>query len=106
MQVTDRPSCGEAHATPEPGKQESTRNHELHFYLDDASLLVGFASFIEFGLKAGNTVIVVATESYRESLLQRLLGQGVDVATAIGQGRYISLDDAEMLSTFIGERST
>jgi hypothetical protein len=100
-QVPDRPYYQEALATPGPRKKEITRNHEVQFHSDDASLLAGFASFIEAGLKAGNAVIVVATESHRESLLQRLQAQGVDVATAIGEGRYVSLDVAVTLSTFM-----
>ena len=35
------------------------------------------------------------------SLLQRLQEHGVDVATAIEQGRYVSLDVADTLSTFM-----
>ena len=44
---------------------------------------------------------MVATESHRKSLLQRLQAQGVDVAAAIEQGRYIPLDVADTLSTFM-----
>ena len=82
-------------------KGEITRSHEVHFYADDASLLGGFARFIAAALKAGNAVIVVATESHRNSLLQRLPEHGVDRAAAIEQERYIPLDVAETLSTFM-----
>jgi hypothetical protein len=99
--IRDRIYYNESIATPGPGEKEITGNHEVQFYSDDASLLVGFASFIEAGLKAGNTVIVVATESHRETLLRRLQAQSVDNATAIEQGRYVSLDTEEMLSTFM-----
>jgi CheY-like chemotaxis protein len=100
-QVPDRPSYKEALATSGPGENEFTRNHEVQFYSDDASLLAGFASFVEAGLKKGNAVIVVATESHRESLIHRLQAQGVEVTTAIGEGRYVALDVAETLSTFM-----
>jgi hypothetical protein len=100
-QVSERLHYEKALSTPGLGEKEVTRNHEVQFYSDDASLLVGFSSFIEAGLKAGNAVIVVATESHRASLLHRLQAQGVDIATAFGQGRYISLDVAETLSTFM-----
>ena len=80
---------------------EITRSHEVAFYSDDAALLVGFTRFIEAALEAGNAVIVVATESHRKSLLQRLQEHGVDTAAAIEQGRYISLDVADTLSTFM-----
>jgi DNA-binding NarL/FixJ family response regulator len=84
-----------------PGKAEITRSHEVEFYSDDAAFVVGFTRFIEAALRAGNAVIVVATESHRKSLLQRLQEHGVDVAAALEQGRYVSLDVAETLSTFM-----
>ena len=82
-------------------KAEITRSHEVEFYSDDAAFVVGFTRFIEAALKSGNAVIVVATESHRKSLLQRLQEHGVDIVAAIEQGRYVSLDVAETLSTFM-----
>ena len=86
---------------PGPGRNAIARNHEVQFYSDDASLIAGFVSFIEAALKLGNVVIVVATESHRANLLHKLQAQGVDVTEAIGQGRFIPLDVAETLSTFM-----
>jgi DNA-binding NarL/FixJ family response regulator len=87
--------------SPAPGKEETTRSHQAHFYADDESLLLDFTRFVESALKAGNTAIVIATESHRKSLLQRLQAHGVDYAAAIEQGRYIPLDVAELLSKFL-----
>jgi DNA-binding NarL/FixJ family response regulator len=80
---------------------ESGRRHEAGFYSDDASLLDGFTQFIGAALKAGNAVIVVATELHRGSLPPRLQAHGLDIRTAVEQGRYISLDAADTLSTFM-----
>jgi KaiC/GvpD/RAD55 family RecA-like ATPase len=91
----------EAFPTLVPRKTEVTRSHEVEFYSDDAAFVVGFTYFIEADLKAGNAVIVVATESHRKSLLQRLQEHGVDIAAAIEQGRYLPLDVADTLSTFM-----
>jgi hypothetical protein len=44
---------------------------------------------------------VVATESHRDSLFQRLKAEGLDVDAEIKHGRYISLDVAKTLSTFM-----
>ena len=77
------------------------RRHEAGFYSDDVSLLDGFTQFVGAALKAGNSAIVVATESHRDSLRPRLQAEGLDIAAAIDQGRYISLDAVEMLSTFM-----
>ena len=84
-----------------PGTEKITHSHEVHFYSDDAAFLLGFTCFVEAALKAGNPVIVIATESHRKSLFQRLLARGMDGAAAMEQGRYISLDVDEALSTFM-----
>jgi hypothetical protein len=73
----------------------------VQFYSDDASFLAGFTRFVEAALEAGNAVIVVATESHRNSLLQRLQLHGVDVFASIEKGSYIPLDVADTLSTFM-----
>ena len=85
-----------------PRKTEIIRSHKVEFYSDDAAFVVGFTCFIEAALKAGKALIVVATESHRTSLLQRLQEQGVDIASALEQGRYLPLDVADTLSTFMG----
>jgi DNA-binding NarL/FixJ family response regulator len=80
---------------------EIPRCHEVGFYSDDARLLDAFTQFIGTALKAGNAAIVVATDSHRNSLLSRLQAPGLDIGSAIEQGRYVSLDAAEMLSEFM-----
>ena len=82
-------------------KIEIAGRHEAGFYSDDASLLDGFTQFIGSTLRAGNAAIVVATESHRDRLLPRLQSHGLDIGAAIEQGRYISLDAAGTLSTFM-----
>jgi CheY-like chemotaxis protein len=72
--------------------------HEVSFFADDASVVDGYARFIKFALNRGNVVIVVATQAHRSSVLQRLEADGVDLAAAIEQGRYIPLDAADTLS--------
>ena len=84
-----------------PRKAEITRSHELEFYSDDAAFVVGFTRFIKASLKAGNAVIVVATEAHRKDLHTTLQAHGVDIVAAIEQGRYIAVDVADTLSTFM-----
>jgi hypothetical protein len=43
----------------------------------------------------------VATESHRDGLFERLKAEGLDVDAEIKHGRYISLDVAKTLSTFM-----
>jgi len=80
-------------------------SHKVQFYSSDEVFLDAFTRFITTGLKAGNAVIVAATESHRESLLQRLRERGLDVAAAAAQGRYIPLDAGGTLATFMVDGS-
>jgi DNA-binding NarL/FixJ family response regulator len=84
-----------------PPKAKLTHSHEVQFYSDDEAFLFGLSCFIEVALKAGNPIIVVATESHRKSLLQRLLSSGVEAAVAIKEGLYLPVDVDEALSTFM-----
>jgi DNA-binding NarL/FixJ family response regulator len=77
------------------------RCHEAGFYSDDGSFLDGFTQFIRAALLVGKAVIVVATESRRDSLALRLQALGLDIGAAIEEGRYISLDAHDTLSTFM-----
>jgi DNA-binding NarL/FixJ family response regulator len=84
-----------------PRTTEITRCHEVQFYSDDVVFRETVTHFIGAALKGGNAAIVFATEPHRESLLQGLKVQGVDVDALIQQGAYVSLDAAEVLSTFM-----
>ena len=88
-------------AQPQRQNIEIVRRHEVGLYSDDTGFLDAFSQFIGAALKAGNVAIVLATESHRDRLLPRLQTLGVDIGAAIEQGRYISLDAAETLSTFM-----
>ena len=100
-QMPDRRGHEEDLPTVAPRAGEFARGHKVQFYPDDARFLVGFTCFIEAALAAGDAVIVIATESHREAFLERLHAHGVDVAAAIEQRRYIPLDVAETLATFM-----
>jgi DNA-binding NarL/FixJ family response regulator len=77
------------------------RHHEVGFYSEDRHFLDHVSGFVVAALKAGNAVIVVATESHRESLLSQFQSEGLDMAAAMEEGRYIPLDAADTLSTFM-----
>ena len=84
-----------------PKKKEITRSHEVRFYPDDEAFVFGFSDFIEAALKAGNVVIAVVTEPHSKALFRSLQARSRDCAAAIEQGRYLPLDVAETLSTFM-----
>jgi KaiC/GvpD/RAD55 family RecA-like ATPase len=71
------------------------------FYSDDRQLLDRLSMFMGAALNAENAAILLATKAHRESLRQSLQTYGVDMAAAVEQGRYITLDAADMVSTFM-----
>src|SRR5262249_6191991 len=64
-----------------PGFVPRTR-HELSLYSDDGAFVADFAHSIEAALENGNAVVVIATESHRANVLQRLRAGGLDVDAA------------------------
>ena len=95
------PQTPTAIAGPERIQITFPHNHEVAFYSDDQSLLEGFALFAGMALKRSKAVIVLASERHREALLAMLQASGVDMPVAIEQGRYVALDPAETLSSFM-----
>ena len=89
----------EADRLTDPPGANAPCHHEVLFYSDDAVFLESFTRNIAAALKAGNAAIVLATKSHRDSLVQTLKAECVDVDGAIQQGTYISLDAATSLST-------
>ena len=81
-----------------PQKGNIVRVHKVAFHRDDESLVDDFTRFIEVALRMENPVIVIATEPHRTNLRQRLEARGRDIATAMQEGTYISLDANDMLS--------
>ena len=101
---TNRQSAGHFPSAGLPSsrqEQETGRVHEVASYRNDASFVHDYSRFIEAALEVGNPVIVIASESHRKVLLERLQTRGWDVATAIRKGSYISLDASDTLSKFM-----
>jgi len=81
--------------------QKTAHRHEVLFYSEDTVFLDRCAHFIAAVLEGGDVAVVLATESHRDGLNHRLKVQGLDVDAAIRDGRYIPLDVAKTLATFM-----
>ncbi len=77
------------------------RAHVVQFYTNDASLIRSLGAAFGPALKAGESVVVVATRSHREALLKRFSAQGIDTAQAVQNGRLTMLDALETLAIFM-----
>jgi len=80
---------------------EIARRHEVGFYSDDQRLLDHVTQFIGDTLASGDAAVVVASKSHRDNLVPRLQAQGLDIDAANEQGRFISIDVADMLSAIM-----
>ncbi len=76
--------------------------HIVQFYKEDRALITAVARYIASALTGADRVIVIATEAHSEELAGELYDNGVDLAAAIEQGRYQSIDAREAMSHFIG----
>jgi CheY-like chemotaxis protein len=89
-------------STPDlPREIEIDCCHEVQFYSNDALLLGRLTHFVGAALMTWNAAIVFATKRHREDLFRELKAQGVKVDAVIQGGAFVSLDAAEVLSTFM-----
>lgn len=79
--------------------------HEVQFYSDDDVLLDGVESLLRGAVKNGDGAICVATKKHLVALAKRLKANDQGMAAAAEQGRYLSLDVADVLSAVMSKGS-
>jgi len=82
-------------------RPEIATRHDVTFYSDDHRFLDELTHFVAGALRSGASAVIAATESHREGLLSRLRRHSLDIDTAMEQRRYIAVDAAHTLSTFM-----
>ena len=75
--------------------------HDVQFYSDDNFLLDALSKFVGTALGAGDSAVVIATQAHLDALAQRLHLRGLDTAKPARFGRYVALDAAAVLTTFM-----
>jgi hypothetical protein len=80
---------------------ESTCDHTVQIYEDDAAFLDALEGFVAAGIRQGDAIILIATPAHLEGLEQRLEASGFDVGAAIVRGQYIAVDAKRALTTFM-----
>jgi DNA-binding NarL/FixJ family response regulator len=80
------------------GDSLASHRHDVLFYSDDAVFVDAFSRFIAGTLHEGSAVIVLVNAPHHESLRRSLGASGVDLDSAVREGRYVSLDISELLS--------
>jgi MEDS: MEthanogen/methylotroph, DcmR Sensory domain len=61
--------------------------HSVQFYGDDRLFLDSLSEFVGATLGAGGACLLIATQSHRAGLAERLKAHGIDVAYAIAMNR-------------------
>jgi PAS domain S-box-containing protein len=80
-----------------PSQSGQQQAHSVQFYSDDAFLLEDLKQFIGSALADGSSAVVIATKAHSDILQARLASDDLDLAQAIAEGRYLSLDASEVL---------
>jgi signal transduction histidine kinase len=75
--------------------------HLVLFYDAERFVVDGVAEFLGPALRAGQRAVLVATPGHRQAVADRLRTHGIDVPTALAEGRLIELDAQETLSRFM-----
>ena len=75
--------------------------HSVQVYDHELDLINRLCAIVSTGLRLGDAVLIVATEEHRNQLVNELEKAGIDVRAAVRDGRYVTLDAADTLSTFM-----
>jgi PAS domain S-box-containing protein len=75
--------------------------HFVQFYENDEYMIESASGFVGTALREGECSVVAATPEHRQALARKLVACGIDVTEAEKSGRFILLDAAETLETFM-----
>ena len=76
-------------------------SHVVQFYSDNALVVRDAGKVLAEALSAGQSAVVIATLEHRNKIAEKLKREVQDFENAVADGRYISLDAAELLSGFM-----
>jgi len=76
-------------------------SHFVRFYQDDVALLAEVGEFIDQGLRAGGSAVVIATREHASALQQQLVGLGSLRGQTWPPERFVLLDAEETLASFM-----
>jgi PAS domain S-box-containing protein len=76
-------------------------SHLVQFYEDDEFLIESLSRWFADGLNAGDTCFYIGTEANRIRLEKRLADRGITLDAMGAEGRYICLDAAGTLASFM-----
>lgn len=96
--VRDRETSGEGPA------DVPASEHLLQIYDSERVFLDTLEGFVSGGLRAGEGVIVIATEAHIEALESRLIASGLNLEALSHAEQYTAMDAEDVLSQFMVDR--
>lgn len=78
-------------------------DHNVQFYSDDDFLVDGIEKLLRSAVEKGDGAVCVATEKHLATLAGRFHMRDQGMTAATGQGRYLPLDVAEVLSAVMSD---
>lgn len=84
-----------------PAPARVSHQHLVEFYETDAALAGAVATFLAPAVTDAGTAVVVATPAHRAAFEAALADAGVDVGQVAAEGRYVSVDAADLLHRFL-----
>lgn len=76
-------------------------HHEITFYSGEANLVEDCARYAEAALHAGSSFLFASIDGHGEKVEQALVARGIDVDRAIRSGRYMPVDAATLVDSFM-----
>ncbi|HSZ12479.1 MAG TPA: MEDS domain-containing protein [Solirubrobacteraceae bacterium] len=83
------------------GKRVASGEHVVHFYERESELVDAVAPYLAAGVRAEETVVVIATEAHRRAFAAALHTDGIDLARASCDGGFVALDAATAIAAFV-----
>jgi signal transduction histidine kinase len=94
---------GIASATGHGRAASRSHSHIAHFYSSDAVLLSDVSQYLSTSLAAGGSAVVIATPAHIQGFEQQLGLRGFDVGRIARQGRWVALDAAATMESFMNK---
>jgi len=88
-------------SSPDTDVRRARPDHVVTFYEHSAFLAASVRGYLLAGLRAGESVVVVATPEHREAFAEALTATGHDVDASRRTGDYIELDAASTLDRLV-----
>jgi PAS domain S-box-containing protein len=101
MSATGEPENLAFARIPFASREWAEPKHSVEFYSDDQHFLENLSHAIGSSLLAGDSAIIIVTADHLRRLTQLFAKRGFDVGSAIQEGRFITLDAAETLASFM-----